>query len=250
MNRSEGEQSNRIERELEEIDAFFDQAIAYVEAKRRDETVKTDVRFEAMRDVLSGAESQKPLFIEANDVDQITSAVTWAAERGLKCVIVGGRDAVLASELLKKHDVGVILMGTHNFPKRSDSFYDEAFTRPARMEEAGLKWCLASGENAAHERNIRHHAGTSAAYGLDQDAAVRAITLSAAEMLGVADTLGSIDEGKAATVLIADGNILEITTRVERAFIDGREIDLNNKQRALDEKYREKYRQLGITSGQ
>jgi len=250
MNRSESEQMDRTERELAEIDAFFDQAIAYVDAKRRDPTIKTDVRFEAMRSVLPGAEDQRPLFIEANDVDQITSAVTWAAERGLRCVIVGGRDAVLAAELLKKHSVGVVLTGTHEFPKRSDAPYDEAFTLPRRVEEAGLEWCLASGEDAAHERNLRHHAGTSAAYGLDQETAIRSITLSAAELLGVADTLGSIDKGKAATVIVTDGNPLEITTRVEMAFIDGRQIDLNNKQRALDEKYREKYRQLGVTSGQ
>jgi imidazolonepropionase-like amidohydrolase len=81
------------------------------------------------------------------------------------------------------------------------------------------------------------------AYGLDPDEAVRSVTLSAAEALGVADTLGSLEETKAATLIVTDGNPLEVTTRVERAFIDGREIDLSNKQTKLAEKYREKYRQ-------
>ena len=148
--------------------------------------------------------------------------------------------------LALEHGVGVIVSGTHKMPKRNDSNYDDAFTLPNRLQQAGIRWCLASGQGAAHERNLTHNAGTAVAYGLDHDAAIRAITLSAAEMLGVASRFGSIETGKSATLIITDGTPLEFSTSIERAFIDGKAIDMSNKQTKLNEKYREKYRQLGV----
>ncbi|MCH8269907.1 MAG: amidohydrolase family protein [Planctomycetes bacterium] len=246
MNRSESEQRDRARKELDELSQFFDQAKAYMEARAIDPTVTTDIRFEAMRSVFADGPQRRPVFIFANDIDQITDAVTWAATYDLGVILVGGRDAPLVAELLKTHGVGVIVSGTHKFPKRNDSNYDDAFTLPKRLQDAGIRWCLASGQGAAHERNLMHNAATAVAFGLSQGDAIRAITLSAAEMLGVAGTLGSIDIGKSATLIIADGTPLEITTSIERAFIDGRDIDLTNKQTKLNDKYREKYRQLGV----
>jgi imidazolonepropionase-like amidohydrolase len=191
------------------------------------------------------APEQLPVFIFANDLDQITAAVTWAAGRKLRPVIVGGQDAPLAADLIRKHAVPVIVSGTHSFPRRADRPYDDAFTLPARLEAAGIDWCLASGQETPHERNLANNAATAAAYGLDADATVRAITLSAARILGVGDRLGSLEAGKSATLIVCDGPVLEVATRVERAFIDGRGIDLSNKQNKLAEKYREKYRQSG-----
>ena len=84
------------------------------------------------------------------------------------------------------------------------------------------------------------------AYGLDPAVAIRAITLSPAQALGVADRLGSLEAGKDATLIITDGSPLEMTTTISRAFIRGRDVDLSNKQTKLNEKYREKYRRMGI----
>ena len=107
-----------------------------------------------------------------------------------------------------------------------------------------MKWCLASGEREPNRRNLPYAAARAAAYGLDRDAALRAITLGAAEVLGVDDELGSLEKGKSATLIITDGDPLEVTTKVLYAFIDGRKIDLSNKQTKLADKYRAKYRQL------
>ena len=74
---------------------------------------------------------QLPVFITAGDIDQITTAVTWAIEKKLKPVIVGGRDSPLCAVLLKRHDVPVIVLGTHAVPRRTDADYDEAYTLPA-----------------------------------------------------------------------------------------------------------------------
>jgi imidazolonepropionase-like amidohydrolase len=137
--------------------------------------------------------------------------------------------------------------GTFRFPRRSDAAYDEAYTLPARLEEAGITWTLAHGDDTAHERNLPYAAAMAVAYGLPADAAVRAITLTAARVLGIAEAYGSLETGKSATLFIADGDILEVSTNVEACFIDGREIDMDDKHKALERKYREKYKQLGET---
>ncbi len=242
MDQSEEDQLRAIRRNLDAIDETFDTAAAYFAARAADPGHPADIRWDAMRGVLEGT---LPVFIWAQDVDQITSAVSWATGRKLKPVIVGGQDAVLAADLLKRHDVPVIVLGTHNFPKRADSDYDAAFTLPARLEASGVRWCLASTDDTAHERNLPYNAAIAVAYGLGRDAALRSVTLSAAQVLGVSDRLGSLEAGKSATLIITDGDPLEVTTGVERAYIDGRDIDLSNKQTKLAEKYREKYRQIG-----
>ena len=148
---------------------------------------------------------------------------------------------LVASNLLKRHDVPVILNGIFRMPKRADAAYDEAFTRPKRLQELGVRWCLASGEETPHERNLPYAAGLAVAYGLAPESALRAVTLSAAEILGVAAETGSLDVGKEATLFLSDGDPLKVPTKITRAWIGGREVHLTDKQEALFEKYRRKY---------
>lgn len=238
--------TGRLDERLAQLDDWFDQALAY----RKSENAPADLRLEALATVLAGAEDQNPVFINADDYDQIVAAVNWAAGRGLRPVIVGGRDAAMCTDLLRAHDAAVIVSGVHRFPKRADSAFDDAFTLPARLEAAGVRWCLASGAETGHERNLIDNAAMAVAYGLPLEAGLRSITSSAAQILGVGDELGTIEQGKRATLIVTDGHALEVTTTVERAFIDGRAIDLSNKQTILRDKYREKYRQLGVTRGE
>jgi imidazolonepropionase-like amidohydrolase len=247
--RGGGEQSSAAER-IEQLSSFFDTAEAYLAAREADSLAPEDLRFEAMRDIMPGAEDQKPAFILADDVEQIQGAVSWAVKRGLKPVIVGGTDAALVAGLLAEHDVPVVVQGVHGFPKRADSPYDDRYSLPARLEAAGVLWCLSGAERDGNERNLPKEAGMAVAYGLDEAAAIRGITINAARALGVADRVGSIEPGKDATIIITDGSPIQVRTNVHRAFIQGREVNLGNKQTALRDKYREKYRQLGIIEGE
>jgi hypothetical protein len=244
MQQSDSEQMEESRRAYASIDDAFKAAEAYLKAKAADPSLPTDLRWEAMRGVLG--EEQLPVFIAAADVDQITTAVMWALERKLRPVIVGGRDAEQCADLLKRHNVPVIITGTHTFPKRADAAYDDPFTLPARLHKAGVKFCIASADRTAHERNLPYNAATAAAYGLDPEAALKAVTLWPAEILGIDAEVGSLEVGKAATLILTDGNPLEVRSNAQLAFIDGREIDLGNKQTVLAEKYREKYRQQEV----
>jgi imidazolonepropionase-like amidohydrolase len=247
VTKTEEEQKKDRAEALDRIDQAFAGARAYLKARASDPSVPVDLRWEAMRGVL---EQNDPVIIRAEELEQIQSSVVWAIDNGMKPIILGGRDAHLATDLLKQHDVPVILAGTFRVPGREDADYDAAFKQPLLLEQAGVRWCLANvndpGETS-NERNLPYQAALAAAYGLPPDVALRGITLSPAQILGVGARLGSIETGKDATIIITSGDPLEITTKVERAFIRSREVELRSKQTDLEKKYREKYRQLGIT---
>jgi imidazolonepropionase-like amidohydrolase len=197
-----------------------------------------DARWEAMLPVLAG---QIPLVVEADDAEAIQTALAFAAHERLRLVIHGGYDAPQCAGLLKRHDVPVIVAGTHRLPLRPSDPYDAPFTLPARLHEAGVRFAISGNEPAWNVRNLPYHAATAAGYGLPPEVALRSITLSAAEVLGVADRVGSLDVGKDATLLVSDGDPLEIATQVTAAWIAGRPVDLSNRQKKLYEKYLQKY---------
>lgn len=247
MDQSEEDQQRDIDRNARILEDFFTAAKNYASARAAEPALPTDLRFAAMQSLFAkDTAAQRPVMAVCNDADQIRAAVAFCVKHGLKCIIVGGRDAISCADLLKRHNVPVILSGgTFRFPRRDDAPYDDAFTLPARLEAAGISWSLANGDDTAHERNLPYAAAIAVAHGLDPAAALRAITLSPARIFGIADRYGSLETGKSATLFIADGDILEIATNVEAAFIDGRALDMDDKHKALERKYREKYKQLG-----
>ncbi len=241
--KSEKEQRKEIKESLAKIDRLFDDAEAYLTAVDADPEQATDLRYESMREVLAG---RRPIFVRASSQGQIESAIGFAARRDLRLVIVGGREADRTVEMLREHDVPVIITGVHRLPSHRDDPYDDPFTRPGRLHEAGVRFAIASGSGSAHERNLNHNVATAVAYGLPRDEALAAVTIRAAEIVGLGDTHGSLAVDKVATMIITTGDPLQITTDTLVAFIDGRRIDLGNRHKTLYEKYREKYRQLGL----
>ncbi len=243
MDKSDEEQMKEIRAALDRLATIFDTARSYHDSRAADTGTPVDVRWEAMRPLF--AEPPFPVFVAAADYDQIQSAAAFFAARKLRMVLVGGRDAGLCAELLKRHDIPVIVTGTHVLPRRSDSAYDEPYTLPARLLSAGVRFCIASADDTAHERNLPYNAAMAAAHGLPMDAAIRSVTLAPAQILGIDAFVGSLETGKQATLLITDGNPLEVTTRITGAYIDGKAISLESKHSVLAEKYRERYHQLG-----
>ncbi len=229
--------------DIDAIDKLLDDANAYFAAKQADAGVSTDLRYEALRSIIN---REKPIYISANSPGQIESAVAWAARRNVRIVIVGGTQADRVAALLKKHDIPVIVTGTHRLPTRRYGDYDEGYTLPERLQKAGVRFCITAGGEAAHDRNLNHMAATAAAYGLDKDEALKSVTINAAQIIGQGETLGSLDVGKSATLIVTSGDPLEITSDTLIAFIDGRRIDLGSRQKSLYAKYQEKYEQLGL----
>ncbi len=256
MDTPEEEQLKRIRENLAALEKTFDTAYAYNLQRFHDPNFPIDLRWEAMRRIFRVTPEMAPgvielergdpkLFIEANDADQIASALTFCEQRKLRCVIVGGREADRAAELLKRTNTMVILRGVQNMPQRDDSPYDDAYTLPKRLHDAGITFAITHGDDTAHERNLPYAAGTAIAFGLPHDIAIKALTINPAQILGIDRQLGSLEAGKSATLFISTGDPLEVTSDINRAFIDGREIDLRTKQTELAKKYLDRYKQTG-----
>jgi imidazolonepropionase-like amidohydrolase len=229
-----------------ELDDLLDQTRRYHAAREaRPEQTPTNVRLESLVPLIKG---QLPLLVAADSQSAIESAVAYAQSQGLRLIIYGGYDAEHCAELLNRYGVPVIIAGVYRLPQRRDDPYDAAYTLPDRLRQAGVKFAIGgdgagSPGGAAAMRNLPYHAGCAVAYGLPHDLALRSITLSAAEILGVADRIGSITPGKDATLIVCDGDILETETHVTQAFIQGRVVDLGSRHKMLYDKYKRKYGQ-------
>lgn len=230
---------------IKALEDAFVSAAAYDRAKSGGITQPTDTRWEAMRPVISG---KRPVFMHADELPQIRYALAFAERFNIKLILVGGLDAGHVADLLRERNVPVIIAGVHRLPLRRGDPVDTPFRLASVLANAGVKFCIARIGGtfaAAHERDLPYEAGTAAANGLAREEALRAITLYPAQILGVADKLGSLEAGKLANFYITDGDPLGVSTKVERVYIQGRELPLFDRQTQLRDKYEEKYRQLG-----
>jgi imidazolonepropionase-like amidohydrolase len=236
------ESTSRAEQGIEQLRQALADARAYAAARKADPNFPKDARWEALQDVLAG---ELPVIVSADDLRQIMAAVAFAEREKLKLIIAGGYDAPQCLLLLKKHDIPVIVGGTYRLPRRRGDAYDSAYSLPAELHKAGIRFCIsARGRFGANQvRNLPYHAAAAVGFGLPADEALKAITLYPAQILGVADRVGSLEKGKDATLFVADGNPLDTPTQVTAAWIRGRKVDLNDRHKTLYHKYEEKYKQ-------
>lgn len=230
--------------QLAAIREAFATARAYAQGSAGDRRPEADLRYEAMRPFVTG---ERPVFVHASELKQIESALDWAkTEKTIRLTIVGGLDAWRVAARLKQADIPVILGGTHALPLRRDDPYDAAFSVAAKLHAAGVRFCIApAGEvDRGNDRNLAYQAAKAAAHGLPAAEALKAVTLYPAQLLGVGDQLGSIEIGKRATLIVTDGDPLEIPTQIQLAFIDGAEVTLRSRHTELRDKYHERIRRV------
>ncbi|HXC03473.1 MAG TPA: amidohydrolase family protein [Bacteroidia bacterium] len=235
------QQNTEFNKQVSALQHFFADAKSYNEAGKQEEK---NLRFEAMRNVFSGTEN---LYVRADNVKEITETVDFAKTYGIKnLVLVGAQDAWMVTPLLKTNNVKVILGRVHSLPDKTDDDVDLPFRVPYLLHQAGITYTLCmEGDQEYHlNRNLPFNAGTTAAYGLSKEEALQSITLSAAQILGIDKTTGSLEPGKDATLFISTGDALDMrTNQVLFAFIRGKKLDMNNEQKALSDRYKKKYGQ-------
>lgn len=239
-------QQGRIQKQLNELYMFFDEAKAYcASTPAMSSTVINDkatsdrnLKFEAMRGLF---DKSKTLFVHCGYVKEIINAVATAEKYGIRLTIVGGYDSYRVLDLLKEKNVSVILGKTHSLPPREDDDVDLPYKLPGILSKAGIVYAI-SMDGSWQARNLPFNAGTSAGYGISKEEALKSITLNAAKILGIDSLAGSLEIGKDATFFISDGDALDMrTNHVIQAFILGREINLDNIQKQLYNKYEGKY---------
>lgn len=233
------EKNNSYTQQTDELKKLFADAKSYNETDVKEEK---NLRFESMRGLFNGTER---LYIHTNNVKEIIEAVNFAKQFGIaQLSIVGGRDSWMVTDLLKQNNVSVVLGRLHSLPDHPESDVDQSYKLATALQNAGILFCLGyEGDmEAMGTRNLPFVAGTAAAYGLTKEQALAGVTLNTAKILGIDKTTGSLEQGKDATLFISSGDALDMrTNNVEKAFIKGKSIDLNNDQKALYEKYKSKY---------
>jgi imidazolonepropionase-like amidohydrolase len=237
--RLEKKQENQ-KKALEKIANLLDEARAYgaaVDAAAAGTAVtpKPDPVLEGLVAVVRGT---LPLEIRADNEADIRGAVAFAEARGLKLTIAGGLEAWRCADLLKQKDVAV-LVKVLRLPRRRSDPYDAAYANAAVLQKAGVRFAIVTDDDAFC-RNLPFEAAMARAYGLAPEAALRAITLAPAEILGVADRMGSLDVGKDANVIVATGDIMDGRSRVTRVFIDGAEQSLETRHTRLYDAFKDR----------
>jgi hypothetical protein len=192
-----------------------------------------DLALEPFLPVINGTQA---LIVNANTDRGIRDAVGWAEREHLRIVIRGGSDSQRAAEFLKAHDVPIILTSVLTLPPREDDFHAYSYETPGVLAKAGVRFAFSSG-GFEFSRNIPFQAGRAVAWGLDHDAAVGAMTLDAARILGVDSQVGSIEPGKLANLVVEKGDALEITSQIEHVVIAGRDVPLDTRQTELYKRY-------------
>jgi imidazolonepropionase-like amidohydrolase len=199
----------------------------------------TNLKLEAYKGLFT---KKQKLFVHCNQVKQMLILVDFIKEFGIDLVIVGGSESWMIAPLLQQNNIPVILSQQHSLPTGEDDDVDQPFKTPAILQKAGVLFCLNDDDEQNRGRNLAYNAGTAVAYGLNQEAAIQALTLNAAKILGIDAQTGSIEIGKDANIIVTEGDILDMkSSKVLYAFIQGRKINLDNKHKQLNERYKHKY---------
>lgn len=221
---------------IETIKKYFTEARAYCKEK---EHINNNLKLEAARALFEG---KQKLFVRANEVKQMLLAIDLGKTFGLNIVIVGGGESFQIASLLAENKIPVILDEAHALPATEDDDVDQPYKTPAQLQKAGVLFALNDMSDNSKQRNLSFNAGTAVTYGLTKEEAISAITLNAAKILGIDQVTGSIEVGKDANIIISAGDILDMRgNQLTHAFIQGRNISLDNKQLQLYERYKHKY---------
>ncbi|HKK79351.1 MAG TPA: amidohydrolase family protein [Phaeodactylibacter sp.] len=229
--------NKKYEEQVQELEDFMREAQAYNHLESPD---PVNLKLEAMGRVLAG---ERQVYVRAQEAKEILHALKWAKEFGLNLVIVDGRDAWMVAEELKAAEVPVILRSTQSLPSRVDGDIDQPFKTPAQLQEAGVLFGFGH-EGFWQQRNLAFQAGQAVGYGLEYEEAVAGLTGNLAKILEIDEQVGTLEVGKEATLFISQGDALEVRNgNVEKAFVQGRAIDLDNVQKELYRKFKQKYEQ-------
>lgn len=223
---------------IDELKDWWSRARRYHEARQAGREVSRDERLEALEPYLS---RKLPVIFSANGEPAMRLAVSLIEELELRGVIRGGRDAWKIASLLKEKEIPVIVGPVHASPSERHDPTDAPFFNAARLHEAGVKFAFQSADDW-NARNLPFQVGTAVAYGLPHAVALDALTIRAAEILGIEDRTGSLETGKWADLVITDGDPLEILTQVHHLFIRGEPVSLESRHTRLYREFRDRTR--------
>lgn len=240
------DQAKERQLKIKSLDDFFLEARAYAKAREVAKGKGTDFGinppWEAMLPVVRG---EIPIMVHADEFRQIKAALRWAQTNQYKIVLVNGNDAMMAADILSSSKTPVVFERTFAIPPRDYEAYDAHYRTPELLRRAGVKVAFSVGSDSFHAamaKNLPYSAAQAVAFGLPEEEALKGLMLYPAEILGIADRLGSIEAGKEATLFVCDGSILDLRANVKQMWIAGKEVSLESRHTRLYEKYKNRPR--------
>jgi imidazolonepropionase-like amidohydrolase len=222
---------------MEATRVYFEAAKAYAQKTKVE---NKNLKFETMKALFN---KEKKLVVHAEDAKSMMDAINLLQSYGIDLIIQGGTESWKIVDFLKEKNVPVILNDVQQLPRRDDSDIDQPFKTPGVLQANGIKFAFSLNRQGSwNVRNLMFQAGQAVGHGLDKEAAISALTLNVAEILGIGDRVGSLETGKDATFIVSKGDALDMRTSViTAAFMAGRTVDLGDKQKELYDKYMDKY---------
>ncbi len=219
------------------LDIIFKDAYGYAQLKN---PIPVNLKLASMKGLFDGS---KTLFIRADYAKEIVEAVNFAKTHAIKkYVIVGASDAYMIIDFLKENNVAILLNSLHRLPGRSEEDVDMPYKLPFILHKAGILVGLSYEGVPYNYRNLPFIAGQSASFGLTPEEALQLVTINNAQILGIESKTGTLETGKDANIVVSSGDLLDMRTNdVTEAFIQGRRLVLDNKQKRLYKRFREKY---------
>lgn len=237
QDRSDTERREEMDRRTRTLRSYFADAKAYAAVKGRLATAggvrSVNQAMEAMVPVMRG---EIPVIFDVTTADQIRGVLALADTFGIKVVLRGAREAWRLADTLAMRKIPVIVGPTTSSPGADDP-YDMTYANPGALARAGVKIAFQTSD-AANSRNLPYNAALAVAYGLDADEALRALTINAAEIFGVADRYGSLEPGKVANVIVTTGDPMDVRSVVRHLFIRGQPLSLDDRHTRLYEQFR------------
>jgi imidazolonepropionase-like amidohydrolase len=224
------------EKKVHELEDWFERTRRYLQAREHEDASgrDRDLKLDALVPVVKG---DLPLLVHADRERDIKNAIEFCEKQKVKMILASGADSYKIADLLAKKNIPVILGPVQELPATDDEPYDVRNTTPGVLQKAGVKFALAT-FNSSDSRTLPYEIGNAVSYGLSWDDAIKAITVSPAQILGLADQLGTLEVGKTANLFITNGDPLEIRTQVKYLFINGQPTSLENRHHQLYEKWR------------
>ena len=239
--RSEEDIKKEEQKALKKLNDIWDKALLYAKIdstaaadgkKRNDYNPQMDALLPVVR-------REMKVMVEVNKDKDILSAINWIKERNIDAILTGVAEGYRVADSIAAANIPVVTGPVLAIPSRQSDRYDAAYANAGKMFEAGVKVAIRSNDTE-NVRNLPFNAGFAAAYGMPLDDALKAVTIIPAEIFGVADKYGSLEEGKMANLFVSDGDPFETKTNIEHLFINGWKIAIENRHTLLYDEFLER----------
>ena len=233
----------RRDQQIDELKKIFTEAENHaraMEAYEKDKTLPAPETNLALEALVPYARGLKPIVFPAERERDIRAIAKFVADMKVKGIIRGGQEAWKVADDLKRNNISVIFTNIYNLPVRDDDPYDYLFEGPSKLQKAGVKFAISTGDSGAENRDLPYHAGLASAYGLPKEEALKSVTIYPAEIFGLSDRIGTLEAGKMANVVVTDGDLLDPRTNIKYMFIGGRMIPLTSRHTELFDSFKDR----------